>query len=127
MTILMSDIHKINFDDVCNNKLADREPIHVGQYLKTEFLDEMGLSAYALAKAINIPTSRLSNIINGKRSITADTALRLAKYFGTSSQFWLNMQANYDLQKTKKKIKTELEHIKPRNTFEDKSNLLALA
>ncbi|MBS9778432.1 MAG: HigA family addiction module antidote protein [Gammaproteobacteria bacterium] len=127
MTILMNDINKINFNDVCNTKLADREPIHVGQYLKTEFLDEMGLTAYALAKAINIPQSRLSNIINGKRSITADTALRLARYFGTSSQFWLNMQANYDLQKATKKIKTELEHIQPRNAFNDNSNLLALA
>lgn len=88
-------------------------PVHPGEYLKVEFLDELNLSAYALAKATLIPASRLSDIIHGKRGITADTALRLAKYFGNSSQFWLNMQAQYDLQVTEQNIHDEIQQIMP--------------
>lgn len=92
-------------------------PVHPGEYLKVEFLDELNLSAYALAKATLIPASRLSDIIHGKRGITADTALRLAKYFGNSSQFWLNMQAQYDLQVTEQDIHDEIQQIMPMAVF----------
>lgn len=74
-----------------------REPIHPGRILKTEFLDELGLTAYALAKALHVPTTRVAEIINSERAITADTALRLARYFDSTPEFWLNLQTHYDL------------------------------
>ena len=72
-------------------------PITPGEILKEEFLDPLGISAYRLAKRVNIPQSRVSGIINGTRRITADTAMRLAKAFGTTPQFWLNLQMRYEL------------------------------
>ena len=72
-------------------------PVHPGEVLKTEFLDETGVSAYALAKALCVPANRITAIINGERAITAETALRLARFFGTTDCFWMNLQSNYDL------------------------------
>lgn len=78
--------------------MAKRAPIHPGEILKEEFLDELGLSAYALANAAGVPRSRVSHIINGERAITAETALRFGRYFGNSAEFWLNLQSRYDLE-----------------------------
>ncbi len=78
--------------------MSKRSPIHPGKVLKAEFLDGYGLSAYALAKALKTPTNRMTAIINGQRSISTDTALRLARYFGTTPEFWLNLQLRYDLE-----------------------------
>ncbi len=78
-------------------KNIKRPPVHPGRILRRE-LDEIGMSANAVALALRIPSNRLTGIMNGKRSITADTALRLAKFFGTSAQFWVNLQATHDLQ-----------------------------
>jgi addiction module HigA family antidote len=93
--------------------MAKRAPIHPGEILKMEFLDELNLSAYALAKALHIPTNRVTGIVNGDRSITAETALRLARYFGTTPEFWLNLQTHYDLtvaaRREAKKIEREIE------------------
>jgi antitoxin HigA-1 len=75
------------------------QPIHPGEILKDE-LDDLGLSASAFAKQISVPVNRVTSIINGQRSITADTALRLARFFGTSPEFWLNLQTSYDLKIT---------------------------
>ena len=72
--------------------------IHPGEILKEEFLKPIGLSAYKLAKDTFIPQTRVSEILKGKRRITADTALRVAKYFGTTPKFWLGLQADYDLE-----------------------------
>ena len=72
-------------------------PIAPGEILKEEFLEPMGISAYRLAKTVNSPQSRISAIINGTRRITADTAMRFARAFGTTPQFWLNLQMRYDL------------------------------
>ena len=72
-------------------------PIHPGEILKDE-LDELGLSANAMALALRIPANRLTEIINGKRGISADTAMRLARYFGTSAQMWMNLQSYYELE-----------------------------
>jgi antitoxin HigA-1 len=72
--------------------------IHPGEILKEEFLDPMGISQYRLAKDINVPPRRINEIVHGKRSITADTALRLSKYFKMSAVFWINLQAHYDLE-----------------------------
>ena len=73
-------------------------PIHPGEILKDE-LDERGLSANALSKALGVPANRITAILRGQRSVTADTALRLARVFGTTPQFWLNMQQSYELRR----------------------------
>ena len=74
------------------------EPIHPGEVLLEEFLNPMGISQYRLAKDISVPARRINEIVHGKRSITADTALRLGRYFGTSAQFWMNLQDHFDLE-----------------------------
>ena len=74
-------------------------PIHPGEILLEDFLKPLSLSQYKLAREIQVPTRRINEIVLGKRSITVDTALRLAKFFTTSPQFWLNLQNNYDLEK----------------------------
>jgi len=73
-------------------------PIHPGEILKEEFLDEMGITQYRLAKDINVPARRINEIVHQKRAISADTALRLGRYFGMSPQFWINLQSHYDLE-----------------------------
>lgn len=83
--------------------MAKRAPIHPGYILETEFLDAYGLSAYALAKALNVPVNRITGIVKGERAITADTALRLARFFGTTPEFWLNLQTHYDLALTSRR------------------------
>ena len=84
-------------------------PIHPGDILKEEFLDEMGITQYRLSKDINVPARRINEIVQGKRSITADTALRLGRYFGMSPQFWINLQSHYDLEKQQDKLGARLE------------------
>lgn len=78
--------------------MADFAPAHPGDVLREDFLKPLGLSQYALAKAIGVPQIRVSEIVNAKRAITPDTALRLARYFGTSAEFWMGMQATHDLE-----------------------------
>jgi addiction module HigA family antidote len=73
-------------------------PIHPGEILLLEFLEPLGLSQYRLAKDISVPPRRINEIVKGTRAITANTALRLARYFGTSERFWLNLQTQYDLE-----------------------------
>ena len=73
------------------------KPVHPGEILLKDFLEPLGLSQYRVAKALNVPPRRINEIVLGKRAITADTALRLARYFGTSDRFWLNLQDAYDL------------------------------
>ncbi len=83
--------------------------IHPGEILKEEFLDPMGISQYRLAKDINVPPRRINEIVHGKRSITADTALRLSKYFKMSAVFWINLQAHYDLEMASEQLLPRLE------------------
>ena len=85
--------------------------IHPGEILKEEFLDPFGISAYRLSKEIKIPQTRISQIIKGKRRITADTALRLSEFFGNSPQFWMGIQDDYDLEEERIKIEEELKCI----------------
>lgn len=73
-------------------------PIHPGEVLLEDFLGPFGLSQYRLAQSISVPPRRINEIVHGKRAITADTALRLARFFGTSERFWLNLQTRYDLE-----------------------------
>ncbi|WP_256870413.1 HigA family addiction module antitoxin [Chromobacterium haemolyticum] len=86
---------------------------HPGEILELEFLNENGITPYALAKAIDVPATRISKIIHGERSITPDTALRLGRYFDMDPQFWLNLQAHYDLENARQEISSMLEKIKP--------------
>ena len=83
-------------------------PIHPGEILMEEFLKPMGISQYRLAKDISVPARRINEIVHGKRSITPDTALRLSRYFGLSERFWVNMQARYDLEIEKDKLRDRL-------------------
>jgi addiction module HigA family antidote len=76
----------------------DFPPIHPGEQLREEFLKPLGLTAYRVAQDIDVPVSRIQAIIDEKRSITGDTALRLARYFGTTAEFWLNLQRDFDLE-----------------------------
>jgi antitoxin HigA-1 len=76
---------------------AKLPPVHPGEVLLEEFLEPIGLSQYRLAKDISVPPRRINEIVHGKRAVTADTALRLARYLGTTPRFWLNLQAQYDL------------------------------
>jgi addiction module HigA family antidote len=85
--------------------------IHPGEVLKEEFLNPMGISAYRLAKDTGIPQTRISETIKGKRRVTADTALRLAKYFGMSARFWLGLQDDFDIEEEEIAIHKELESI----------------
>ncbi|MCZ2103626.1 MAG: HigA family addiction module antitoxin [Comamonadaceae bacterium] len=84
-----------------------------GEILATEFLEPMGLTQYRLAKAIHVPQTRIAAIIKDGRSITADTALRLARFFGTSTEFWMNLQSQYDTDTARLAIGMELESIEP--------------
>jgi antitoxin HigA-1 len=83
-------------------------PIHPGEILMEEFLEPMGISQYRLAKDISVPPRRINEIVHGKRAITPDTALRLSRYFGLSERFWINMQARYDLEIEKDRLKDRL-------------------
>ena len=85
-------------------------PIHPGEILIEEFLEPMGISQYRLAKDISVPPRRINEIVHGKRSITADTALRLGRFFGMSPQFWLNLQSRYDLEMTADFLEDRLEN-----------------
>lgn len=87
--------------------------IHPGEVLKEEFLEPLELSAYKLSKDTFIPQTRISEIIKGNRRITADTALRLSKYFGTTPNFWLGLQNDYDLEEERNAKQEELDNIKP--------------
>ncbi|MFZ1702936.1 MAG: HigA family addiction module antitoxin [Saprospiraceae bacterium] len=82
--------------------------IHPGEILEKEFLKPMGITAYKLSKAIGVPQTRTSQILKGRRRITADTALRLSKYFGNSAKFWLGLQNDFDIEEEKQNIKKEL-------------------
>jgi addiction module HigA family antidote len=92
--------------------MAEREllePIHPGEILLEEFLKPMGLSQYRLAKDISVDARRINAIVHGERAITPDTALRLARFFGMSERFWMNLQARYDLEVEKDRLAERLE------------------
>jgi antitoxin HigA-1 len=85
-------------------------PVHPGEILLTEFLEPLGVSQYQLAKAVDVPARRINEIVHGQRRISADTALRLARYFGTSERFWMNL---HDLETEKDRLGAALEEIEP--------------
>jgi len=84
-------------------------PVHPGEILEEEFLRPLGISQYRLAKDVSVPARRINEIVRGSRAVTADTALRLSRYFGTSERFWLNLQARFDLEVEKDRLGRRLE------------------
>lgn len=83
--------------------MADFDPTHPGEVLLEDFMKPLGLTQYALAKALGVTQVRIGEIVRGKRAVSPDTALRLARYFGTSAEFWMNMQTTYDLERARDK------------------------
>ncbi|MBM3580983.1 MAG: HigA family addiction module antidote protein [Alphaproteobacteria bacterium] len=102
----------VDYRDLADASRRRTGPVHPGRILKEDWLDPMGITAYRLAKDIKVPLTRVAAILAGKRAVSADTALRLARYFGTDAQSWVNLQAHYDLEvarrKTESRVRTEV-------------------
>lgn len=92
-------------------KKRDIELVHPGEILESEFLEPLGVSQYRLAKDTYVPPRRINEIVKGLRGITPDTALRLARYFGTTAEFWMNLQSHYDLETRRAALGDELERV----------------
>jgi len=93
--------------------MAKLAPIHPGEVLMEEFIEPLGITQHKVAVAIGVPPRRINEIVHGKRRISADTALRLARYFGTADLFWINLQVRYDLELEREAIAPELKAIRP--------------
>lgn len=89
------------------------EPVHPGEILMLEYLEPLGVTQHRLATAIGVPPRRINEIVHGKRRITTDTALRLARFFGTSERFWLNLQDRYDIELERDRLAEALDGIEP--------------
>lgn len=92
------------------------EPIHPGEVLMEDFIESFGITQNKLAVSIGVPPRRINEIVHGKRGITADTAIRLARYFGTSEEFWMNLQSNYELRLERRILQAQVEAIAPLQT-----------
>jgi addiction module HigA family antidote len=115
MSIKREDIdnRKVDFSDITSGRRLP--PVHPGEILRDEFLTPMEISVYELARAIKVPRTRVNDIVLGRRSITIDTAIRLGRYFGTSSEFWINLQTRYDLDVADRTVRRRIEReISPR-------------
>ena len=110
MTIKRDDIdnRKVDLSDITTGRRLPS--VHPGEILRDEFLTPMGISVYELANAIKVPRSRANDIVLGRRAITTDTAMRLGRYFGTTSEFWINLQARYDLDVADRTLRRRIEH-----------------
>jgi addiction module HigA family antidote len=94
-------------------EMAKLPNVHPGEILLEEFLKPMGISQNKIAREISVPPRRINEIVQGKRAITADTALRLSKYFGVSESFWMGLQADYDLEEARKELGRKLDRVRP--------------
>ena len=103
MSIHREELEQIDFTDVAESTDL-MPPVTPGEILREEFMQPLGLSANALAKALHVPPNRITAILNGTRFITADTALRLARYFDATPQSWLNLQKNYELEAAEREV-----------------------
>ena len=95
MKINRDQLEKLDFSDVATGEVL--APIHPGEVLREEFLAPLGMTGHALAIALQVPAPRINDVIRERRAVTADTALRLAKFFGTSAEYWTNLQSSFDL------------------------------
>ncbi|HZZ91911.1 MAG TPA: HigA family addiction module antitoxin [Usitatibacter sp.] len=102
MTIKRSELGTMKFGNVVSGRLLP--PVHPGQVLLSDFIEPLGLTRYRVAKAIGVPQRRIDEICSGKRAITADTALRLGRFFSVEPQLWMNLQAQYDLEVTAREL-----------------------
>lgn len=93
-------------------------PIHPGEVLREEFLLPLGLTAHALAMALHVPAPRINDIVRERRAVTVDTAMRLGRFFGMSPEFWMGLQADYEMANARKALASELNSIKPWNSKE---------
>ena len=115
MNIKRDDIdkRKADFSEVASSRRLP--PVHPGEILRDEFLKPMDISVYELANAIKVPRTRVNDIVLGRRAITVDTAIRLGRYFGTSSEFWINLQVRYDLDVADRTLRRRIEkEVSPR-------------
>jgi len=100
-------VAQIDFSDVSTGRRLP--PVHPGEILRDELLTPMEISVYALANSIKVPRSRINDIVLGRRAITTDTAMRLGRYFGTSPEFWINLQTRYDLDVAERTVRRRIE------------------
>jgi addiction module HigA family antidote len=100
------DAGRIDYAEVTTGKRLP--PVHPGEILRDDFLEPMKISVYTLAQAIKVPRSRVNDIVLGRRGITADTAFRLARYFGTTPEFWINLQARHDLDVAERALRRRI-------------------
>jgi addiction module HigA family antidote len=109
MAILREEIdgRRVDFSGVATGKKLP--PVHPGEVLRDEFLKPLALSVYELANAIKTPRSRVNDIVRGRRAITTDSALRLSRYFGTTAEFWINLQTRYDLDMAEIELRERIE------------------
>jgi addiction module HigA family antidote len=113
MTIRFADLEKTNFSDVLSRPRRKLVVTHPGELLRAEFLEPHQLTANALANALHVPANRITAILKGQRAITADTALRLGRFFGTTAEFWLNLQKDYELRIAKAELEPVLATVEP--------------
>lgn len=107
------DNRKVDFSDIASGRRLP--PVHPGEILRDEFLTPLAISVYELANAIKVPRSRANDIVLGRRAITTDTAMRLGRYFGMSPEFWINLQARYDLDVADRTVRRKIEQeVSPR-------------
>ena len=113
MTIRFTDLAKTSFTDVLARPRRKLVITHPGELLRTEFLEPHQLTANALANALHVPANRITAILKGQRAVTADTALRLGRFFGTTAEFWLNLQKDYELRVAKEGLEAVLATVEP--------------
>jgi antitoxin HigA-1 len=117
MSIDRKDLERgaVDLSDVIDAEAPAIAPTHPGEILRDEFLEPLGITPYRLAKDIGVPMTRISTILAGERAITAETALRLGRYFGMTAEFWLGLQEQYDLDRARAELGDRLEtEVKPR-------------
>ncbi len=111
------DRGKVDFSDVVSGRRLP--PVHPGEILREEFLEPMEISVYRLAQALKVSRPRLNDVVLGRRGVTTDTALRLGRYFGTTPQFWINLQTRYDLEVAERTTLRQIEReVEPRRAVE---------
>ena len=117
MSIRREDVEAglVDLSDVIDHSRPRMKPLHPGTLLRKEYLEPLGITAYRLAKDIGVPQNRVLAILGGKRAITTDTALRLARYFGTDAQSWINLQTHYELEVAQRTVAKRIaREVKPR-------------